>query len=93
MSLLEVNGLRRQFGRLSAVDGVTFSLDAGNIFGFIGPNGAGKSTTMRIIATLDVPSAGEVLLDGKNVVDHPDAARPLIGYMPDRYGTYDDMTV
>src|SRR5262249_30758593 len=76
-----------------AVNDVSFSLEAGTILGFIGPNGAGKSTAMRIIATLDVPNSGEVLLDGKSVVDHPDAARPLIGYMPDRYGTYEDMTV
>ena len=48
---------------------------------------------MRILATLDVPTAGEVLLDGHSLVDAPDKARPLIGYMPDRYGTYDDMTV
>jgi ABC-2 type transport system ATP-binding protein len=70
-----------------------FSLHAGTILGFIGPNGAGKSTTMRIIATLDVPTSGEVLLDGKSLVARPDQARPLLGYMPDRYGTYDDMTV
>ena len=93
MSLLVVKSLSRRFGALSAVDDVTFSLEAGTILGFIGPNGAGKSTTMRIIATLDVPSAGEVLLDGKSVVVRPDQARPLIGYMPDRYGTYEDMTV
>jgi ABC-2 type transport system ATP-binding protein len=93
MSLLEVKGLSRRFGNLHAVSDVSFSLEAGTILGFIGPNGAGKSTAMRIIATLDVPNSGEVLLDGKSVVDHPDAARPLLGYMPDRYGTYDDMTV
>ena len=93
MSLLQVKGLRRDFGALRAVDDVTFELAAGTILGFIGPNGAGKSTTMRIIATLDTPSAGEVLLDGQSVVDAPDKARPLIGYMPDRYGTYDDVTV
>ncbi|GMU61205.1 MAG: hypothetical protein AMXMBFR34_29680 [Myxococcaceae bacterium] len=93
MSLLTVKGLSRHFGALKAVDDVTFSLDAGTILGFIGPNGAGKSTTMRIIATLDVPTAGEVLLDGQSVVARPDAARPLIGYMPDRYGTYEDMSV
>jgi ABC-2 type transport system ATP-binding protein len=93
MSLLEVKGLSRRFGNLQAVNDVSFSLEAGTILGFIGPNGAGKSTAMRIIATLDVPNSGEVLLDGKSVVDHPDAARPLLGYMPDRYGTYEDMTV
>jgi ABC-2 type transport system ATP-binding protein len=93
MSLLEVKGLSRYYGSLKAVDDVSFSLDAGTILGFIGPNGAGKSTTMRIIATLDMPTAGEVLLDGKSLVARPDQARPLLGYMPDRYGTYDDMTV
>jgi ABC-2 type transport system ATP-binding protein len=93
MSLLEVNGLRRDFGALRAVDDVSFKLEAGSILGFIGPNGAGKSTTLRILATLDVPTAGEVRLDGHSLVDAPDRARPLIGYMPDRYGTYDDVTV
>ena len=93
MSLLEVRGLRRDFGALRAVDDVSFALEAGTILGFIGPNGAGKSTTMRIIATLDAPTAGQVMLDGHSLVDAPDKARPLIGYMPDRYGTYDDVTV
>ncbi|CAM4302789.1 ABC transporter ATP-binding protein [Corallococcus sp. ZKHCc1 1396] len=93
MSLLEVKGLRRDYGGLRAVDDVSFSLEAGGILGFIGPNGAGKSTTLRILATLDVPTAGEVLLDGRSLVDAPDKARPLLGYMPDRYGTYDDVTV
>jgi ABC-2 type transport system ATP-binding protein len=92
-ALLEVKGLSRFYGSLKAVDDITFSLPAGTILGFIGPNGAGKSTTMRIIATLDVPTSGEVLLDGKSLVARPDQARPLLGYMPDRYGTYDDMTV
>ncbi len=93
MSLLQVKGLSRYFGALRAVDDVSFELEAGTILGFIGPNGAGKSTTMRIIATLDVPTHGEVLLEGRSVVERPDGARPLIGYMPDRYGTYEDMTV
>ena len=92
-ALLEVKGLSRFYGHLKAVDDITFSVAAGTILGFIGPNGAGKSTTMRIIATLDVPTSGEVLLDGKSLVARPDQARPLLGYMPDRYGTYDDMTV
>jgi ABC-2 type transport system ATP-binding protein len=93
MSLLEVKGLRRDFGALRAVDGVSFTLEAGTILGFIGPNGAGKSTTLRILATLDTPTAGEVMLDGHSLVDTPDKVRPLLGYMPDRYGTYDDVTV
>ena len=93
MALLEVKGLSRYFGALRAVENVSFTLDRGSILGFIGPNGAGKSTTMRMLATLDTPTAGEILLDGHSVVEHPDKVRPLIGYMPDRYGTYDDTTV
>jgi ABC-2 type transport system ATP-binding protein len=93
MSLLNVKGLSRHYGLLKAVDDISFTVEEGTILGFIGPNGAGKSTTMRIIATLDVPTAGSVFLDGKSVVDAPDQVRPLLGYMPDRYGTYDDMTV
>jgi ABC-2 type transport system ATP-binding protein len=87
MSLLEVKNVSRFYGALRAVENVSFNLEAGSILGFIGPNGAGKSTT------LDVPTSGEVLLDGRSVVVRPDQARPLLGYMPDRYGTYDDMTV
>ncbi|HLL53293.1 MAG TPA: ABC transporter ATP-binding protein [Myxococcaceae bacterium] len=93
MALLEVKDLARSFGSLRAVDNVSFTLEAGKILGFIGPNGAGKSTTLRMLATLDTPTAGEIRLDGVSVVEAPDKARPLIGYMPDRYGTYDDMTV
>jgi ABC-2 type transport system ATP-binding protein len=93
MSLLTVKNLTRTYGSLHAVRDVSFECEAGQILGFIGPNGAGKSTTMRIIATLDTPSGGDVLLDGQSVVSRPDQARPLIGYMPDRYGTYEDMTV
>ncbi|MFY2562174.1 ABC transporter ATP-binding protein [Corallococcus terminator] len=91
--LLEVKGLRRDYGALRAVDDVSFQLERGSILGFIGPNGAGKSTTLRILATLDSPTSGEVLLGGHSLVDTPDRVRPLIGYMPDRYGTYDDVTV
>lgn len=93
MSVLEVQGLTRLFGELVAVDGVSFRIEAGSIFGFIGPNGAGKTTTMRVVATLDVPTAGDARVEGYSVVDAPDRVRPLLGYMPDRYGTYDDTTV
>jgi ABC-2 type transport system ATP-binding protein len=92
-ALLEVRGLTRSFGVLRAVDGLSFQVDAGQIVGFIGPNGAGKTTTMRMIATLEVPTDGDILLEGKSVVERPDQARPRIGYMPDRYGTYEAMTV
>jgi ABC-2 type transport system ATP-binding protein len=91
--LLDVRGLTRRFGAVKAVDDVSFALDGGTIMGFVGPNGAGKTTTMRILATLDEPTSGQVFLDGCSVVDDPDTVRPWIGYMPDRIGSYDDMTV
>ncbi|MBS1153676.1 MAG: transporter, ATP-binding protein, partial [Myxococcaceae bacterium] len=68
--LLEVKNLSRHYGALKAVDDVSFTVAAGTILGFIGPNGAGKSTTMRILATLDVPTAGDVLLEGRSAIDH-----------------------
>ncbi len=80
---LEVRDLRRHFGRVAAVDGISFSLGSGEIYGFVGPNGAGKTTTMRILATLDEPTAGEVTLDGVSVTDEPWRVRALVGYMPD----------
>lgn len=93
MSLVDVKHLTRRFGAFSAVSNVNFSFDAGEIYGFIGPNGAGKSTTMRILATLDIPSSGDCTVAGLSTVDDADEVRRMIGYMPDSYGTYPNMTV
>ena len=93
MSLVEVQHLSRRFGHFNAVKDVSFSFDAGQIYGFIGPNGAGKSTTMRILASLDLPSDGDCRIDGLSTVDDADKVRHLIGYMPDSYGSYPDMTI
>jgi len=93
MSLVEVRGLVRRFGTFTAVKDISFSFDAGQIFGFIGPNGAGKSTTMRILATLDIPSQGDCTIGGLSTVDDADNVRAQIGYMPDSYGAYPNMTV
>ena len=93
MSFVEVKALSRSFGDIEAVRDISFAFDRGDIFGFIGPNGAGKSTTMRILATLDLPSSGDCLIDGLSTVDDADAVRHKIGYMPDSYGAYPNMTV
>jgi ABC-2 type transport system ATP-binding protein len=93
MSLVEVKTLNRRFGAMHAVRDVSFSFDRGQIYGFIGPNGAGKSTTMRILATLDIPSSGDCTVNGLSTVDDADEVRRLIGYMPDSYGAYPNMTV
>ncbi|MEM7384927.1 MAG: ABC transporter ATP-binding protein [Verrucomicrobiota bacterium] len=90
---IQVQHLYRYFGNLKAVDGVSFSVRKGEVVGFIGANGAGKTTTMRILATLDFPSAGEVSVHGINVINYPMEVRQHIGWMPDHFGTYDNMTI
>lgn len=88
-----VENLKRHFGKLQAVDGVSFSIEHGRVVGFVGANGAGKTTTMRIMATLDHPSSGVVKVGGHNVVHYPAKVRRLLGWMPDSFGTYEHMTV
>lgn len=90
---IEVRNLHRHFGALKAVDGVTFTVDPGKVVGFVGANGAGKTTTMRIIATLDYPNRGLIKVAGIDVIQFPAEVRTRIGWMPDSFGTYDNMTV
>ena len=91
--VLEVVHLHRHFGRLRAVDDVNFKAYPGQVMGFIGPNGAGKTTAMRILATLDTPTAGDAFIGGYSVVDDPDKVRRLLGFMPDSFGKYANMNV
>ena len=66
---VQVKNLRKEFGKTVAVDNISFSFDSGHVFGFVGPNGAGKTTTMRIIATIEEPTSGDVLLNGISVCE------------------------
>ena len=88
---IELRRLHRFFGETRAVDDVTFSVRRGHVFGYIGPNGAGKTTSMRILATLDLPSFGDALVDGFSVVNDPELVRRRLGFMPDSFGTYRDV--
>ena len=88
-----VEGLVKRYGRLAALDEVSFSVPRGSIYGFLGPNGAGKTTTMRILATLLPPTGGDAWVAGEDLTRHPARARQHIGYMPDFFGVYDDLTV
>jgi len=90
---IEVLNLHRNFGRLKAVDGVSFEITPGNVVGFVGANGAGKTTTMRILATLDYPTRGTLKIGGIDIVQYPSKVRSKIGWMPDSFGTYNHMTV
>ena len=86
--MIELRRLHRYFGRTQAVDDVSFEVPQGTVFGYIGPNGAGKTTSMRILATLDLPTYGDALVDGFSVVNDPDRVRRRLGFMPDYFGTY-----
>ncbi|MDZ4851375.1 MAG: ABC transporter ATP-binding protein [Pirellulaceae bacterium] len=88
---IELRRLHRFFGRTKAVQDVTFEVHAGQVFGFIGPNGAGKTTSMRILATLELPTFGDALVDGFSCINDPDLVRQRMGFMPDGFGTYPNM--
>ena len=89
----EFRNLHRFFGKLKAVNNVSFKAYPGQVVGFIGPNGAGKTTSMRILATLDLPTAGDAFVEGFSVVDDPDKVRRILGFMPDAFGRYSNVNV
>lgn len=91
--LVEVANITRRFGFVQAVRGVSFTLEAGQVVGLIGANGAGKTTAMRILATLDLPDTGHVRIGGVDIVEEPNRVRRLIGWMPDHFAPYREMTV
>jgi ABC-2 type transport system ATP-binding protein len=90
--MITVQGLTKVYGRRTALDSISFEVPKGEIFGFVGPNGAGKTTTLRILAGLLEPSAGRVCVDGADVVAHPERVHERLGYMPDFFGVYDQLT-
>jgi ABC-2 type transport system ATP-binding protein len=91
--VIETNQLTKRYGDLIAVNHINLKLSEGDVFGFIGPNGSGKTTTMRMLATLLNPDYGEAYVCGKSIYTHPQEIRRLVGFMPDFFGVYDDMTV
>ena len=91
--MIRIDNLVKTFGAKRAVDGVSFSVERGEVLGFLGPNGAGKSTTMRMITGFYPPSAGKVTVGGHDVTESPLEAKRLIGYLPENAASYPDMTV
>jgi ABC-2 type transport system ATP-binding protein len=85
--------LKRYFNKTKAVEDISFEFASGQIVGFVGPNGAGKTTTMRIMATMDEPTAGDIYLDGISVHQYPEKARHAVGFMPDSLPEHADITI
>ena len=90
---IEVNGLTKRYGSLTVLDGATFSVGRGELFGLIGPDGAGKTTLFRLLTTLLTPDAGEAKVDGLDIVADYKKIRERVGYMPGRFSLYPDLSV
>jgi len=91
--MIETINLTKRYGDLVALDNLNLTIEEGDCFGFIGPNGAGKTTTIKILATLLKPSSGQAQIDGLTVGYQNRQIRPVIGYVPDFMGAYEDMVV
>ena len=91
--MIEVKNLTKRYGKHTAVDGLSFSIDKGKIYGFLGPNGAGKSTTMNIITGYLAATEGSVVIDGADILKEPEKAKKSVGYLPEMPPVYMDMTV
>lgn len=91
--MIEIENLSKSYGGFLALDQLNLSIDDGDIFGYIGPNGAGKSTTFKILATLLSADQGHAVINGYSVSSQAAKVRRLIGYMPDAFGAYEDMSV
>jgi ABC-2 type transport system ATP-binding protein len=91
--IIQVRQVTKQFGSLVAVSATTFDIRRGRIVGLVGSDGAGKTTLLRMIATMTSPTGGNIQVGGFDVVRQKDAVKKLIGYMPQRFGLYPDLTV
>lgn len=92
-SAVEINGISKRYGKIIALDNVSFNVERGELFGIIGPDGAGKSSLYRILATLLQPDSGEATVCGLNTVRDFRKLRTIIGYMPEHFSLYQDLTV
>jgi len=93
MYSIKVDRLTKKFGRFVSVDGISFSVDKGEIFGFLGANGAGKSTTIKMLCGILEPSSGDAEVAGFSIIDNPESVKKNIGYMSQKFSLYNDLTV
>ena len=91
--IIEVKGLTKRFGSFAAVDGISFAVRRGEIFGFLGANGAGKTTAMRMLCGLSFPTEGSGMVAGFDVMTQGEQIKRHIGYMSQRFSLYEDLTV
>ncbi|MFA9377351.1 MAG: ABC transporter ATP-binding protein [Lachnotalea sp.] len=91
--MLKIENLSKSYGKFKAVDNFSLTVNDGEIFGFVGPNGAGKTTIMKIIAGLLNADAGNISINGENIFNNISMLKQNIGYMPDFFGVYDNLTV
>lgn len=90
---IRLNSLKKSFDGLFAVDGLTFTVARGEIFGLVGPDGAGKTTTMRLLTAIMAPTSGDAWVAGRHIIKDAEAIKENIGYMSQRFGLYPDLTV
>lgn len=90
---VRIRDLRKEYGGFAAVDGISFEVARGEVFGFLGPNGSGKTTTIRMLTGAIAPTAGAVEVLGTDVVRRPDQIKRRIGYMSQRFSLFEDLTV
>ena len=90
--ILEVQNLVKKYGDFTAVKGITFDIQEGEIFSLLGPNGAGKTTTISMLSTLYTPTAGDATVGGHSVTRNPMAVRNVIGVVPQDIALYEDLT-
>ncbi|MCC7336452.1 MAG: ABC transporter ATP-binding protein [Pirellulaceae bacterium] len=93
MHAIEINNLTKSFGELTAIENLSLSVAAGEIFGLVGPDGAGKTTTMRMLTAIMEPTSGEAWVAGHHIVKEGEAIKEEIGYMSQKFGLYPDLTV
>jgi ABC-2 type transport system ATP-binding protein len=90
--MIEVSNLSKSYGRHKAVDGISFKVEAGEIYGFLGVNGAGKTSTIRMMVGIIQPTAGSIKLGGFDIIGQPEQAKSITGYIPDRPYIYPKLT-
>ncbi|MBQ0146110.1 MAG: ABC transporter ATP-binding protein [Lachnospiraceae bacterium] len=91
--MLELRNIKKTYGNYHALNGLDLSIPKGSLFGLVGPNGAGKTTAIKIISGLLLPDSGEVVVDGIDALSGRDKVNEIIGYVPDSFGIYDNLTV